>query len=528
MIIESLDRKIVELSPCIGKETFNAIQNAYYLYALTNSKTGLVELAVILGETDNGWLPHVAGKSCRNSLSQLFDLINLLKETDCENFVDKLHRFRMIRNKIKTSTPIKKEEFEEAFVIFLEFAEWYYTKYHGVKSIYDDSHYKRVLQKGEYIAERFRVIEHLGGSDTHKTYKVQDDESSREKYFVAKIPFVLHGRFKSFLHNEKKNRVLCHEHPNIVRYYSSHPISPRGEVLIYEYIEGKNLMEWANSRKADDKFLADFLYIIGSVLNGLESIHRRNLTHGYIQPSNIIITSNDTVKISGFEYCEAVGVPFDTYEAFFQKNNCYSDSKLKERRKDMDIYALGAIMRQILGVRLIPGAVSSFIEKACSSNASNRYYDAIAMKEEWGQIYKHVRYNNPEYIVKSRKIALISCSRRKKAYPCSARELYSESERFVNALHYVESPENGYDRNYIVSGRYGLVNLDSFLPPYDCDLREFPLSAQAAWARFIVQLLIREGVSEECIVVVHADDLYKTLLISALLERDIQVEEGVY
>jgi len=527
-MIMTLEKKVVTLSPNIGNDIRNTIQNAYYIYSLTNSKTGLVELAVILGETEKGWLSQILHNSFANSLSQFFDLINHLQDTVAGVFVDKLHRFRKIRNKVKSSSPITNDEFEDAFNIFLEFAEWFYEKYHNMKSIYDDTYYRRELGKNEYIAERFKVLKCLGKHETHNTYLVKDNNSSRDKVFLAKVPFVLNARYNAFVQNEKRNHVLVQEHPNIGRLYSSYPIKPVGEVLIYEYIEGRNLEEWMHVHYDDDKMLVDFLYIMGIVLSGLEHIHKRNFVHGFIKPSNIIITPSDGVKITGFEYCSAVGTAFDFYELFIQKNDAYKDPKLKERHKNIDTYAMGMVMHEILKDKSIPDIVKGFIERACNCDPLLRYSNATVMKEYWGHIFKHIRYDSQIVLTPPKKVGLISCSRRKKEYSCLARELYSESERFVQALHYVEDPKNGYDKNFIVSGRHGLVELDSFLSPYDCDLREFPLSVQAAWARFIVQLLIREGIDENTLVIVHADDLYKTLLISALLERDIPVEEGIY
>ena len=50
-----------------------------------------------------------------------------------------------------------------------------------------------------------------------------------------------------------------------------------------------------------------------------------------------------------------------------------------------------------------------------------------------------------------RKIALISCIKQKKTYPCTARELYSESKKFRKHLAFAEAH---YDRTYVISARH--------------------------------------------------------------------------
>lgn len=57
-------------------------------------------------------------------------------------------------------------------------------------------------------------------------------------------------------------------------------------------------------------------------------------------------------------------------------------------------------------------------------------------------------------------IALISCSKMKKTYPCPAHELYSASDLFSLSYQYAKKRA---DKVYILSAKYGLVVSDSFI-----------------------------------------------------------------
>src|SRR5208337_1997791 len=68
------------------------------------------------------------------------------------------------------------------------------------------------------------------------------------------------------------------------------------------------------------------------------------------------------------------------------------------------------------------------------------------------------------------RIGLISCTKRKKDYVCTARELYSESPNFNWWLSFAE--EN-YARTYVISAKHGLVELTQILHPYERRLDEY-------------------------------------------------------
>lgn len=60
-------------------------------------------------------------------------------------------------------------------------------------------------------------------------------------------------------------------------------------------------------------------------------------------------------------------------------------------------------------------------------------------------------------------IGIITCGSTKKDYSCSAVEMYSDGRFFNTMRKYVE---NTYDKYYILSGKYGLLDPNEIIEPY--------------------------------------------------------------
>jgi len=74
---------------------------------------------------------------------------------------------------------------------------------------------------------------------------------------------------------------------------------------------------------------------------------------------------------------------------------------------------------------------------------------------------------------------IVGCGRRKKASAGSARSLY-RSARF-NACRTIAETLGA--RYFILSGRYGLLEPDTVVEPYDLDIGELPEEDQRKWAQ---------------------------------------------
>ncbi|MGE7649199.1 DUF6884 domain-containing protein [Peribacillus frigoritolerans] len=72
------------------------------------------------------------------------------------------------------------------------------------------------------------------------------------------------------------------------------------------------------------------------------------------------------------------------------------------------------------------------------------------------------------------KVALVSCTKLKVSYPCSAREMYQESTLFKKAVKFIE--QHDYDDWFILSAEYGLLRQQNVIDPYDLTLNTMKVS----------------------------------------------------
>lgn len=77
-----------------------------------------------------------------------------------------------------------------------------------------------------------------------------------------------------------------------------------------------------------------------------------------------------------------------------------------------------------------------------------------------------------------KRIAFISCSKKKLQFPCRARELY-QGELFKKSFFYCLGR---FDQIIILSAKYGALNIDQIIEPYECSLNHFTKIQRVVWA----------------------------------------------
>lgn len=111
------------------------------------------------------------------------------------------------------------------------------------------------------------------------------------------------------------------------------------------------------------------------------------------------------------------------------------------------------------------------------------------------------------------KIALISCTSRKKTYKCPARELYSESSRFRLAYAFAKLVA---DKIFILSTKYGLVPEDRVIEPYNETLRGKSARERREWGEMVIRKLRKVSDIEHDDFIVLAGEVYYENLIPHL------------
>jgi len=116
------------------------------------------------------------------------------------------------------------------------------------------------------------------------------------------------------------------------------------------------------------------------------------------------------------------------------------------------------------------------------------------------------------------KIALVSCTKLKADHPCKAREMYQESTLFKKALKYIEQKD--YEGCYILSAKYGFLQLNQVIEPYDLTLNKMTVAERKNWADLVTQQL--ENLQLQITQVdFYAGAKYREFIIPKLLEKGI-------
>lgn len=111
------------------------------------------------------------------------------------------------------------------------------------------------------------------------------------------------------------------------------------------------------------------------------------------------------------------------------------------------------------------------------------------------------------------KIALLSCTSKKKDYPCAAYEMYSESARFQKAYQFAKLIS---DNIFILSPKYGLLPEDKLIEPYDESLHDKNAQERKTWANAVLHELQKVADLQNDEFIILAGEKYREHLLPHL------------
>jgi len=162
---------------------------------------------------------------------------------------------------------------------------------------------------------------------------------------------------------DEARRYALLDHENIGRIFDFERV--RGELcIILEYIDGWTLVEYLE-RHRELGYLPDVdlsVFIASRVCRALQYVFERaRIVHRDISPSNIMMTSEGTVKLIDFGIAARSGAR----ESYLAGKPAYmAPEMVSERRADhhSDIFSLGTVLYEVLtGERLFPGDTASVV-----------------------------------------------------------------------------------------------------------------------------------------------------------------------
>jgi len=207
---------------------------------------------------------------------------------------------------------------------------------------------KIVFAAGELVADRFEVIEAIGGGGMGIVYKVRDRLMNGE---VKALKVIL----PSLTRSEKAQQRFVEEariaqklaHPNIVNTYDL------GEhqgvrFITMEHLEGRSLADILREHgKLPLQYTIDLLV---QVLKGLDYAHRTTV-HRDLKPQNIFVTNDGRVKLLDFGLARIIGSSRFTQSSAVVGTAIYMAPEQLQGQPaspQSDLYAVGVILYQCL------------------------------------------------------------------------------------------------------------------------------------------------------------------------------------
>ena len=120
-----------------------------------------------------------------------------------------------------------------------------------------------------------------------------------------------------------------------------------------------------------------------------------------------------------------------------------------------------------------------------------------------------------------KKIVLISCVKSKRKSPAKAKDLYT-STLFQSNLQYAYHLKP--DAIYILSAKYGLLDLDQIIAPYEMTLNTMTETEKKSWSRMVLDVLQKKADLKSDLFVILAGMNYRKYILSQLTNYEIPLE----
>jgi len=264
---------------------------------------------------------------------------------------------------------------------------------------------------------RFKIIKELGRGSQGIVYLASDKQLERNVAIKTIRLEKITPRIKQQLLTEART-IAKLQHPNIITLFEmdEHLGTP---YLVFEYVDGVSLKEFLIKKaRLSSK---QTINILTPLLNAIAYAHKRGVIHRDLNPTNILMTSQDKPRLMDFGIATLLG----------QKNNNSNDEGIWGTFKYMspeqcnnktltaasDIFSLGLILYEmIVGKQAIDAenkyaiinkivneevnypddldiAIKEILQKSLTKNPQERYVDAHDMRQD---LLNHLQRISPE------------------------------------------------------------------------------------------------------------------------------------
>lgn len=260
---------------------------------------------------------------------------------------------------------------------------------------------KTVFERGDVIADRYRVRRALGRGGMGAVYLVDDLTENRRLALKTLLPEYAGHRIAIRRFVREVNAVRRLNHPGIVKIYDAQ----RTESLLFytmDYIEGKSLRSWMQQRGRLG--LGSTVRILALLADALKYAHQYTI-HRDISPENVMVLSDGSIRLLDFGLAKLS----DNQGAFTRigislGKEQYNSPEQRASAADVDcrtdIYSLGVMFYEMLSGDLpdpeikltnlvlgLPREADAFVEKAMATLPEQRYANAHEFRKALMYVY---------------------------------------------------------------------------------------------------------------------------------------------
>jgi len=227
----------------------------------------------------------------------------------------------------------------------------------------------------DYIKQRYQDVLELSTGKEEKTILARDSKNGRMviKKYLPHIQGRVYGK------------LIDQRHPNIVPVYEI----AYGEeqcIVVLEYVSGITLKELLKEKERLPENMA--VSITCQILHGLEHIHRLGIVHRDIHPGNILISSDNVVKIIDFGIARSRKENQSTDTSILGTVGFAAPEQFGFAQTDgrSDIYSVGVLLNVMLTGRfptiaVAEGIVGEIVKKAIRISPDERYLNVQNFRE---------------------------------------------------------------------------------------------------------------------------------------------------